>query len=157
MTRRQRRRTGFAAVLVALAATAAVGGLLSGGDGAALAREEGEFPTALAGHLDTLRQTVPGNQGMAEEGPASGADAAFQQRAYPAGTISLQAAAAARSAFSASKGRPFPGGKGVKGSWVSVGPSQALYPATPFRNAYSYVPAAYVAGGRTTAIAIASS
>ncbi len=148
---------GIGAVVLAMAATVAIGGLLSGGSGTSLAREEGELPSALSGHLDKLRQTVPGNQGMAEDGPASGADAAFLERAYPAGTISLQAAASARAAFASSKGRPFPKGKGAKGTWVSVGPSQALYPATPFRNAFNYVPAAYVAGGRTTAIAIADS
>ena len=157
MTRRQRRRAAIGAILVAVVAIVAVGGLLSGGSGTSQAREEGEFPSALAGHLDQLRQTVPGNQGMAEDGPASGAEAAFLERAYPAETISLQAAAAARAAFSASKGRPFPAGKGKKGTWVSVGPSQALYPKTPFRNAFSYVPTDYVAGGRTTAIAIADS
>jgi hypothetical protein len=143
-------------VVLALAAAFAAGGLLTRDGSITQASEEGEFPTALAGHLDKLRQAVPGNQGMAEEGPASGAEAAFLQRAYPAETITLQAAAAARASFSASKGRPFPSGKGKKGTWVSVGPSQALYPKTPFRNSFSYVPTDYVAGGRTTAIAIAS-
>jgi hypothetical protein len=37
---------------------------------------------------------------------------------------------------------------------VTVGPSQALYPFTPFRNSFNYVPNDYDAGGRTTAIAI---
>ena len=66
---------------------------------------------------------------MAEEGPASGAEAAFLERAYPAETISARRQRPLRAAaFSASKGRPFPAGKGKKGTWVSVGPSQALYP-----------------------------
>jgi hypothetical protein len=46
----------------------------------------------------------------------------------------------ARDAFAASKGRGFPKGKGKKGTWVSIGPSKALYPFTPFRNSFSYVP-----------------
>ena len=61
----------------------------------------------------------------------------------------------ARDAFAASKGRAFPKGKGKKGTWVSVGPSKALYPDSPFLNSFLYVPNAYVAGGRTTSIAIA--
>ncbi|HSC92259.1 MAG TPA: sialidase family protein [Gaiellaceae bacterium] len=119
---------------------------------------EGELAGAALGrHLEQLREAVPGNQGMAEEGPWSSADAAFAERAYPADTISVAQAAAARAAAAAQQGRPFPKGKGAKGTWVTVGPSQALYPDTPFRNAFNYVPNAYVAGGRTTAIAIADS
>jgi hypothetical protein len=157
MTRRRRRRLAAGVALLAAVAAVAAGGLLSGSGSTSMAREADELPTALAGHLDKLRQTVPGNQGMSEEGPASAAEAEFLERAYPAGVISLPAAAAARAAFTNAKGRPFPKGKGKKGTWVTVGPSQALYPKTPFRNAYLYVPAEYVAGGRTTAIAIADS
>ena len=75
-------------------------------------------------------------------------------RAYPADTISVPQMDAARAAFSNANGRPFPSGRGRPGTWVSVGPSEALYPFTPFRNSFSYVPNAYIAGGRTTAIAI---
>jgi hypothetical protein len=63
---------------------------------------------------------------------------------------------AARNAFAASMGRPFPRGKGRKGTWVTVGPSNALYPFTDLRNSFNYVPNAYVAGGRTTSIALAA-
>ena len=94
---------------------------------------------------------------MAEEGPSSAAEDEFLQRAYPADTISVEQMDAARAAFAAAKGRPFPTGKGRKGSWVSVGPSEALYPATDFRTSFNYVPTAYVAGGRTTSIALAAS
>ncbi|HEX6131134.1 MAG TPA: sialidase family protein [Actinomycetota bacterium] len=117
---------------------------------------DGEFAGAALGqHLAELRQAVPGNAGMAEEGPASAAEAAFSARAYPDTTISMADAAAARASWASQQGRPFPRGKGRPGTWVTVGPSQALYPDTPFRNAFNYVPNAYVAGGRTTAIAIA--
>jgi hypothetical protein len=155
MTRRQRH--GLAALAAALLVVAAVVAA-SIGSGSSVAKGvnagEHELPTALSGHLDKLRQTVPGNQGMAEEGPASAAEAAFLQRAYPDNTISLAETSAARAAFTASKGRPFPKGKGKKGTWVSVGPSRALYPDSDFRNSFGYVPNAYVAGGRTTSIAI---
>jgi hypothetical protein len=157
MTRRGQRRLALAAALLVALAAAAVGGLThSGGGGSTQARGEGEFPTALGRHLEKLIEAVPGNQGMAEEGPASAAEDAFLQRAFPSDTISLEAAASASAAFASANGRPFPSGKGSKGSWVSVGPSEALYPKTPFRNSFSYVPADYVAGGRTTSIAINS-
>lgn len=154
MTRR--RRHGLVALAAGLAVmAAAVFGIALSGSGTTEARGEAELPMALGRHLDKLRETVPGNQGMAAEGPASGSEDAFLQRAYPDDVISLAEAAAARAAFSSAKGRPFPRGKGVKGSWVSVGPSQALYPKTPLRNSFNYVPTDYVAGGRTTSIAIA--
>jgi hypothetical protein len=76
------------------------------------------------------------------------------QRAYPNDTISVEQMADARQAFTDIKGNPFPRGKGRPGTWVSVGPSEALYPFTEFRNSFNYVPNAYIAGGRTTAIAI---
>ena len=156
MTRRRRHGIAGLAVVVLVAAAAVVGITLSGSPVAKTGVvADGEFPTALGGHLEQLRRAVPGNQGMAEEGPASGAEAAFLQRAFPAETISLAQAAGARAAFSSAKGRSFPRGKGAKGTWVSVGPSQALYPKTEFRSSFSYVPTDYVAGGRTTSIAIA--
>jgi hypothetical protein len=157
---RRRVRLAFAAfaVLVLAAATALVAGrLTTGSTPQAVRAGGGEGPTALARHLDQLRQAVPGHQGMANEGPASAAEAAFVQRAYPADTISLAQAAGARAAFSDANGRPFPKGKGRKGTWVTYGPSEALYPFTPFRNSFLYVPNTYVAGGRTTDVAIADS
>ncbi len=156
MSRRRRHGIAGLAVLVLVAAAAVAGITLSGSSVAKTAVvADGEFPTALGKHLEQLAQTIPGNEGMAEEGPASGAEAAFLQRAYPAETISLAQAAASRAAFASAKGRAFPRGKGAKGTWVSVGPSQALYPKTEFRNSFSYVPTDYVAGGGTTSIAIA--
>ena len=108
----------------------------------------GELPSGVAQRLEA---TPEGGQG---EGPGSMADAAFLERAYPDNTISVADMNAARTAFAATSGRTFPKGKGGSGSWVTVGPSEALYPFTPFRNSFSYVPNRYVAGGRTTSIAI---
>ena len=153
MTRRRRHGLVTAAI-ASIAVAALAGGLLGSGSSVATrGLGEQEVPTALAAHLQKLIQAVPGNQGMANEGPASAAEAAFIARAYPDAAISVAEAAAARAAFAAANGRPARG-KGAKGSWVSVGPSQALYPKTPFRNSFLYVPTDYVAGGRTTAIAI---
>ena len=117
---------------------------------------EAEMPTALGKHLEELQKTIPGNGGEPAEGPGSGEEAAFMQRAYPSDTISVENMNAARTAFENVKGRPLPQGKGQPGAWVSVGPSQALYPATIFRSSFSYVPTDYYAGGRTTDLAIAS-
>jgi hypothetical protein len=111
---------------------------------------------ALRKHLERLKQAVPGNQGMAGAGPAGAAEDAFLRRAYPSDVITVAQMDAARSAFARAAGRPFPAGKGRPGTWVSIGASQALYPSTPFRSSFSYVPAAYNAGGRTTALAISA-
>ena len=154
MTRRRARMLIVALAAIVLVTTAVIYGALTASGTSAQPASGGEVPGALAAHLEQLRQAVPGNGGMAEEGPASAAEAAFVQRAYPDDTISLAEAAGARAAFTASKGRPFPKGKGKKGTWVSVGPSRALYPDSEFLNSFLYVPNAYVAGGRTTSIAI---
>ncbi|MEO5741938.1 MAG: sialidase family protein [Vicinamibacterales bacterium] len=74
--------------------------------------------------------------------------------AYPGDDITLESLNAARAAGARIKGKDFPSGKGRTGSWISVGPSHALYPATIFRNSFSYVPARYMSGGRATAVAI---
>jgi hypothetical protein len=143
---------GIATTVVVVAAA------LSGAGSSVQNRPAGdEMPGALAAHLSQVEKALPGQQGMAGEGPASAADAAFFARAYPSDTISVAQMDAARAAFASAKGRPFPNGKGRKGAWVSIGPSQALYPFTPFRNSFGYVPNAYIAGGRTTSIAIADS
>ena len=74
MTRRRRHGIAGIAVVVLLAAAAVAGVTISGSPVAQTGPVAGdELPTALAGHLDKLRQAVPGNQGMAEEGSASGA------------------------------------------------------------------------------------
>ncbi|MGH3131496.1 MAG: exo-alpha-sialidase, partial [Gaiellaceae bacterium] len=104
---------------------------------------EAEFPTALGNHLDALKQAVPGNGGMAEEGPAGAAEFEFLQRAYPADSISLAAMEAARASFTATVSRGFPRGN-RHGQWTSIGPSKAIYPFTEFRNSSLYVPNEYV-------------
>ncbi len=115
-------------LVVVLAAVAAlVAAATRGGDGAPTARIiRGEEPTALARHLETLAATRPDY--MENEGPASAAEEAFMQRAYPEETISVAQMNAARAAFDESRSRPFHGGLGKKSEWVSVGPSKALYP-----------------------------
>jgi hypothetical protein len=165
----RRRRHYLAGILVLLLAltTGAVGVKLAGesesrSEAEAEAEAEGhgeggELPRGLEGRIEKLREATPGNGGMGPEGPSSAADAEFAQRAYPADTIKVAQMDTAKSAVGRAKDRPVPLGKTTKGSWTNVGPSQALYPDTRFRDAFSYVPNDYVAGGRTTSITIGDS
>jgi len=152
---RRRRQALAAAAIVLLAGLALVAGItLSGGAPAATGSGSGELPTALGQHLASLQKSVPGNQGMAPEGPSSAADDAFAARAYPDTTIAVSDMQAARSAWTNQRIRP-KRGNSRPGTWFPIGPSRALYPFTEFRNAFNYVPNEYVAGGRTTDIEIA--
>ena len=112
-------------------------------------------PRAVSKHLDKLKQALPGNGGELPGGPSSADAYDFVARAYPDTDIPLARLDGARSAADHVAKKGFPTGKGRPGTWVTVGPSQALYPFTEFRNSFSYVPNAYVASGRATAIAIA--
>src|SRR4029077_9388331 len=111
------------------------------------------LPPALRSHLEKLMQTVPG------EGPAgSAADWRFMARAYPATDISIDKIEGARAAhaqhvanFAAASGQA---GATVRGAaavasatWVSLGPTRAVYPLTPYRGFFNYVPNHSDAGG----------
>lgn len=138
------------------AATAAgENGTPIGGDG----DEAENLPPALRRHYEKLMATVP------NEGPAgSAADWRFMMRAYPATDISIAKIEGARAAhaehmanFAALTSRlaaASPAAAAAMASWVSLGPTRALYPLSPFRGYFNYVPNAYEAGGRTTALAI---
>jgi hypothetical protein len=110
-------------------------------------------PAAVARHMKKF-EALPGVEGMDPDGPGSADAERFMARAFPDTDIPLERIEAARSAVARLKGKDFPRGKGRPGTWVTVGPSTALYPASQFRSSFSYVPNAYVAGGRATAIAI---
>ncbi len=153
MARRRRQALAAAAIVLLAGLTLVAGITLSGGAPAATGAGGGEVPTALGQHLASLRQSVPGNQGMAREGPSSAAEAAFAARAYPDTTIAVSDVQAARNAWASQRIRPKRGNQ-RPGTWFPVGPSRALYPFTELRNAFNYVPNEYVAGGRTTDIEI---
>lgn len=121
---------------------------------AKVAKAKGGKPGALRDHLNKLRQALPASGPGISDGPGSPGEAGFMQRAYPDDDIPLARIEAARAAAQKVVGRPFPTGKGRPGTFVTVGPRDALYPLTPFRNSGSYVPADYMAGGRTVALAI---
>jgi hypothetical protein len=110
----------------------------------------GEIPTALASHLATT-------QGVeSEEGPGLAGEAAFRERAYPDNTISVAEMSGARADFARTENRHSNKGREKKGEWTPVGPSTALYPFEDLRTSFLYVPNKYVAGGRTTSIALSS-
>ncbi|MFE2092788.1 hypothetical protein [Streptomyces sp. NPDC059460] len=113
--------------------------------------------------LDKLYEASPGEpleeggeEGEEGEGenPGTAGQVTFSHRAYPGDTITVKQMNGARAAYGSAKGRPFPTGKGQKGTWVTVGPKEAVYPKSPYRDSSSYLPNEYVAGGRTTAEAI---
>jgi hypothetical protein len=114
---------------------------------------EGKTPAAVARHKKRF-EALPGLEGMHPEGPASADEERFLARAFPDDDIPLERIEAARAAAARLKGKPFPQGKGRPGTWVAIGPSNALYPFTQFRSSSGYVPNDYVAGGRATSIAI---
>ncbi|MQA25158.1 MAG: exo-alpha-sialidase [Micromonosporaceae bacterium] len=155
MKRRHRQILVGVAVGALAASTGLVVTHLTGAEPASTAPQgDGEMPTALGRHLETLHKAAPGNDGMSPDGPGSAADAAFAARAYPGKTISVAEMDAAKRAHGRASNRAFAGGGHQKGAWSKVGPSRALYPKTDFRNSFNYVPNEYVAGGRTTSIAI---
>jgi hypothetical protein len=155
MTRK--RRHGLVALVLVLLAAAAVATAvaLSGAARTSAAEEigEAEFPTALARHMEKLKEAAPGNTGMAEEGPGTADEQKWAAMAYPATDISAAKLNGALAAAASLKGK-LTRGKGRKGEWVSVGPSQALYPFFPLRNSTNYVPDAYLAASRITSVAI---
>lgn len=120
------------------------------------AKVELELPTALGKHIEKLAEAIPGNGGEPKEGPGSYEDYQFDRLAYPDTDIPLSSLEAERAAVQALTSHKLPSGKGRPGTWVSIGPSDALYPFTQFRSSYSYVPNDYLAGGRTVALAVSS-
>jgi len=160
-----RSRSGFLSVSVALLAVgASVPVVFSNRSGLAPTRgrseaqvaenAEKDLPPALARRAERLL-ALPENGGESLEGPSSAAEASFLQRAFPDADIPLARLAAARAAFQVHKGKGFPRGKGRTGVWVTIGPSEALYPFFEFRTSSLYVPNEYVAAGRTTSLALA--
>ena len=152
--------TGVAVAALAVAGTV-VGIHRAGVEPASrVASSEGR-PGGLAAHLDELTRAAPQGQEILE-GPGSAAEAEFLKRAYPAATISMAKVEAAKESFAqvlrttAARNSAL-GRREARAAarWAKFGPSRALYPFTELRNASNYVPNRYVAGGRTTDLAIA--
>ncbi|MFI6262700.1 WD40/YVTN/BNR-like repeat-containing protein [Micromonospora sp. NPDC051006] len=150
MKRRRRHLLVGLAVGALVATTGAAGIHLTGAEVPATAAVgDGEMPGATGAHLERLWQTVPGSDGMSPEGPGGAAQQEFLERAYPANAITIAQTDRSKAAYAAADKR-FRGAQ----RWTNVGPSEALYPFTEFRDAYNYVPNEYVAGGRVTSIDI---
>ena len=108
-----------------------------------------EMPAAVERHLERMK-SVPGLESEYAEGPGTAEAQEFLAKAYPDTDIPLARIEAARAAAARLNGKGFAAGKGRPGTWVSVGPSTALYPFTQFRNSFGYVPNTYVASGAST-------
>ena len=139
-------------LVVAGAVASILPGRVSDGRRLDAAREmtQRKMPLAVARHMERF-QAIPGLGG---EHPDRGSAEAeeFFALAYPDDDIPLVRLQAARAAAAKLLARG--PGRGRSGKWVPVGPTEALYPFTEFRNSFGYVPNRYVASGRTTAIAI---
>src|SRR5438270_5517245 len=112
------------------------------------------IPPARARHMREVMRTVPGNVGESNNGAAGAAEDSFQQRAFPDTDIPVERLLAARTAAANLHSRNFLTGKGRKGTWVTVGPSEAVYPLTPLRTSSIYIPNTYDAASETTSLAI---
>ncbi|HEX6291691.1 MAG TPA: hypothetical protein VFZ66_21075 [Herpetosiphonaceae bacterium] len=121
-------------------------------DSIVAAGEAEEGPVALGRHLEQLRKAVPGNGGESTEGPGFAEEFELMKRAYPESAIPLSNAENARAAYKKIKLKGSQG-QAKQGNWQPVGPSIARYQKTDLRT--GYVPNEYIAGGRTTDIAIA--
>src|SRR5437867_1770893 len=111
-------------------------------------------PPALARHIEDLKKAIPGSGGESGEGPGGAGALELAIRAYPDSDIPLARIQAANAAFQAVRGRGFPSGKDRSGTWVSIGPSEAVYPFFGPRNSGLYVPNEYSAASRINAMAI---
>ncbi|MGA8220055.1 MAG: hypothetical protein WB780_00260 [Candidatus Acidiferrales bacterium] len=114
--------------------------------------EQDTLPPLLTERMKKFSQTVPVNGGLS--GPGGLAHQEFLHRAYPDTKIPAERIEAARNGHAGFGGRGF--GDDRLGPWESFGPSLALYPETPLRNFSVYVPNAYPAASRTTALALSS-
>lgn len=115
---------------------------------------EANLPPALGRHMERLMQALPGNGGESREGPGVAAAEHFAALAYPDVDVPLARLQRARQAFERVRDKGWGRSRRRGETWVSVGPSQALYPFTDLRNADGYVPNEYYAGGRATALVL---
>src|SRR5215211_4967780 len=120
---------------------------------------EGDMPAALGRHLEQLQESIPGKGGEpGGSGPSTAGLQDFFELAYPGKDVSLAKIKRARRAVAKARTRmrtqSHGPGHGHFSRWNMVGPDTAIYQFTPLRNARSYVPNEYAAGGRTTDLAI---
>jgi Arc-like DNA binding domain len=151
-TKRLRLGVAALAALVLVAMAVVLGGAQGPSSSGQVVSAEIEGPPTLTARLAQLKQALPPNGGMSLEGPGGAAGSEFAERAYPDTTISVAEMEGARDAFAAASSRAK--GNNGGGKWQSIGPSRAVYPRSDFLTSFLYVPNTYIAGGRTTSIAI---
>src|SRR6266545_5153768 len=120
---------------------------------------EGDMPAALGRHLEQLQESIPGKGGEpGGSGPSTAGLQDFFELAYPGRDVSLAKIKRARAAVAKARKRmrtqSHGPGHGHFSRWNMVGPDTAIYQFTELREAHSYVPNEYAAGGRTTDLAI---
>jgi hypothetical protein len=125
----------------------------------AAATGEGDMPAALGRHLEQLQESIPGKGGEpGGSGPSMAGLQDFFELAYPGRDVSLAKIKRARAAVAKARTRmrtqSHGPGHGHFSRWNMVGPDTAIYQFTELREAHSYVPNEYAAGGRTTDLAI---
>jgi hypothetical protein len=94
-------------------------------------------------------ETSIGDREESDHTPASAAEEAFMQRAYPADDIPLSLTMNAQAAFSSVKGRAVGKDKNTPGQWTLIGPNSANFP-----DVLTFSGASYTTSGRVTALAI---
>ena len=112
--------------------------------------EKETLPPLLSDRLKKFSQAVQPDGGLSN--PGGLAHQEFLHRAYPDTKIPIERILDERAAHANIAGRNSLSNRA--GQWESYGPSYALYPFTPLRNSTSYVPNAYPAASRTTALAL---
>ncbi|MFB3855315.1 MAG: WD40/YVTN/BNR-like repeat-containing protein [Vicinamibacterales bacterium] len=115
--------------------------------------DDGNAPPALARRLEGFRHALPGSV-RTSENPGTAEDEHFLARAYPDNDIPVERTLAARAAAQAIAAAGIGSDTNAPGAWRSLGPTSAVYQATPYRSAY--VPGQVSVSGRVTALAIAS-
>ncbi|HEX4526227.1 MAG TPA: sialidase family protein [Gaiellaceae bacterium] len=140
----KRVRIVVAVLLVAAVATGLA--LIAGSSGSRSLEGEGHEgqggSSAILRHEDAF--------GVAErEGPGSYADQVAELNAYPADSITAEQIASAQAAFTDNQGNGYGKGKHSTTSWYSLGPNNAVYPASLNRHGSNYV-----SSGRITALTI---
>ena len=152
MTRR--RRHGLAALAVAL--VAAIAAHRRAGRSAGRRRRKRLRATRSSRQLSrSISRSIPGNGGEPNEGPGSYEEQQFAALAYPAADIPQAALAGARIGSGLEEGQVRHAARDRRASGCPSARPRRSIPSTELRNSFSYVPNAYVAGGRTTVLAIA--
>src|SRR5437773_5524207 len=125
--------------------TATTTGVRTTGNGWSKAPRQPSFAAKLTA------QDLAGKGGEPDAGGINrAAQEAYRHRAYPSANIRIADTRNAQKAWAKIKGKSAAAGVNAQGQWTLIGPSIASYPGT-----LTFTGHAYIASGRTTALAIA--